>query len=265
MIKLPMIKLSLFALITALFVSSCAYRYSSSPPDAGASPDADALLKAMSTQLASSKNSRFTATRTMPKARAEKMNQPGKANVDVVLARPNGLAVKINGNGVTKEMIFDGRTFTVVDGFHNFYSKAPLQGSLDKVPGHLAEVYGFLPPLAEFIVSDPYTHIKSHVESVSYLGKGTVNEGGKTVPCHRIGLHGSLSDAELWLAIKDSLPRRLKVSATGSTPSDLIMDVDFLTWDLNAEVSDSAFRHQPTSGAEEIPMVSLSEAAAANR
>ena len=259
-----MIKRPLLALLTALLVSSCASRYSSSPPDAGASPDADALLKAMSTRLASSKHPRFTATRTMPKARAEKLNQPAKTNVDVVLARPNGLAVKINGSGITREMIFNGRTFTVVDGLNNFYSKAPLQGTLDKVPGHLAKVYGFLPPLAEFIVSDPYSHIKGHVESVSYLGKGTVNEGGKTVQCHRIGLHGSLSDAELWLAVTDSLPRRLKVSAAGSTPSDLIMDVDFLTWDLNAQVSDSTFRHQPASGAEEIPMVSLSEAAAAN-
>jgi hypothetical protein len=256
-----MINRPLLTLLTALLVSGCASRYSSSPPDAGASPDADALLKAMSSRLAASKYPRFTATRTMPKARAENMNQPAKATVDVVMSRPNGLAVKINSSGVTKEMIFDGRTFTVVDGLNNFYSKAPLQGTLDKVPGHLAKIYGFSPPLAEFIVSDPYSHIKSHVESISYLGK----EGGKTLPCHRIGLHGSLSDAELWLAVTDSLPRRLKVNATDSTPSDLIMDVDFLTWDLNAQVSDSTVRHQPAVGAEEIPMVSLSEAAAANR
>ena len=35
------------------------------------------------------------------------------------------------------------------------------------VPGHLARVYGFQPPLAEFIVSDPYRDIKGRVESVS--------------------------------------------------------------------------------------------------
>jgi len=256
-------KLPLLALTTALLVSGCASRYSSSPPDAGASPDADALLKAMSTRLASSNNYRFTATRTMPKERAEKMNQPAKADLDVVLARPSKLAVKITGKGAPGEMIFDGRTFTVVDGLNKFYSKAPLKGTLDKVPGHLAQVYGFQPPLAEFIVSDPYSDIKHRVESVSYLGKGTVNDGGQIVPCHRIGLQGRLADAELWLAVADSLPRRLKVIAKNSAGSDLIMDVDFLTWDMNAQVSDSAFRYQAPTGAEEIPMISLSEAAAA--
>ena len=258
-----MFKLPLLAISTALLFSSCATRYAILPPDAGVSPDADALLKTMSTRLASTKQFRFTATRTMPKALAEKMNQPAEAEVGVVVARPNMLAVKVTGKGAPREMIFDGRTFTVVDGLNNFYSKAPLPGTLDRVPGHLAQVYGFQPPLAEFIVSDPYTGIKERVESVSYLGKGSVNEGGKTVPCQRIGLQGGLADAELWLAVTDSLPRRLKLTTTKTAGSRVIMDVDFLTWDLQAQVSDSAFRYQPSAGSEETPMISLSEARAA--
>lgn len=257
-----MIKLHLLTICTALFVSGCASRYSSLPPDAGVSPDADALLKTMSTRLASANHYRFTATRTMPQARAEKMNQPAKAGVEVMVARPDKLAVKITGKGAPGEMIFDGRTFTVVDGLNNFYSKAPLQGTLDKVPGHLAQVYGFQPPLAEFIVSDVYRDIKGRVESVSYLGRGTVNEGGKTVQCQRIGLQGGLADAELWLAVADSLPRRLIVTAKSTAGSGMILDVDFLTWDLNAPAGDSAFRYQPPTGAAEIPMITLSEASA---
>jgi hypothetical protein len=259
-----MIQISLLALTTALLFSSCATRYTTLPPDAGAAPNADALLKTMSTRLASAKQYSFTATRTMPKARAEQMNQPAKADLEVVVARPNKMAVKITGKGAPGEMIFDGRTFTVVDGLNKFYSKAPLQGTLDKVPGHLEQVYGFKPPLTEFIISDPYSDIKNRVESVSYLGKGSVNEGGQTVQCHRIGLQGGLADAELWLAVTDSLPRRLKITAKKTTDIGLIMDVDFLTWDLKAQVNDSAFRYQPPSGAEEIPMISLSEANSKN-
>lgn len=257
--------LPLLAISTALLFSSCATRYTTLPPDTGASLNADALLKAMSTRLASAKQYSFTATRTMPKARAEQMNQPAKTDVEVVVARPNKMAAKITGKGAPGAMIFDGRTFTVVDGLNNFYSKAPLQGTLDKIPGHLEQVYGFKPPLTEFIVSDSYSDIKNRVESVSYLGKGSVNEGGQAVQCHRIGLQGQLADAELWLAVADSLPRRLKVNAKNTTGSDLIMDVDFLTWDMTAQTSDSTFRYQPTAGAVEIPMVSLSEAKAAQR
>ncbi|MES2467975.1 MAG: DUF2092 domain-containing protein [Verrucomicrobiota bacterium] len=260
-----MIKHTLLAISLALFASSCASRYTALPADHGVPPDADALLKSMSTRLASSSNYRFTATRTMEKERAEKMHQPAKAGVEVVVAKPDKLAVKVTGKGAPSEMIFDGRTFTVVDGLNRFYSKAQLRGTLDKVPGHLAQVYGFQPPLAEFIVSDVYQDIKGRVESVSYLGRGTVNEGGKSVQCQRIGLQGGLADAELWLAVSDSLPRRLIITAKPAAGSGTIMDVDFLTWDLNAPASDSTFRYQPPAGAEETPMISLSEAAAAQR
>jgi hypothetical protein len=253
-------KTSLLAIGAALLVSSCASRYTSSPPDAGASPNPDALLKSMSTRLASTKQYRFTADRTIPADQAKAKNQDPTAHVEVVVARPDKLAVKVSEGKAHREMIFDGSTFVVVDGANNFYSKAPLRGSLDKVPVHLAQVYGFQPPLAEFIISDPYRDLKHRVTGVSYLGKGTVRESGGGVQCHRIGMHGTHADAELWLGVADSLPRRLKATKTGSAGKDLLVDVDFLTWDMNHQASASAFRYQPASGATEIPMVTLDEA-----
>jgi hypothetical protein len=250
---------------TALLVSSCAPRYTASQPDAGATPDPDALLKSMSTSLASAKDYRFTATRTISEEQAEKTRQPSKTNVNVAVARPDKLAVKVSGKAALRSMIFDGRTFTVVDEENNLYSKAPLKGTLNQIPASLEKIYGFQPPLAEFIVSDPYQDIKHRVSGVSYLGKGSVRESGKTVQCHRIGLHGTAADAELWLGADDSLPRRLKATAKNSGGRDLLMDVDFLTWDMNPPMSGSTFDFQPRSGAVEIPMISLAEAKAKSR
>lgn len=258
-------KTSLLALGAALLVSSCASRYTSSPPDAGISPSPDALLKAMSTRLASTKQYRFTADRTIPVDQAKAKNQDPTARVEVVVARPDKLTVKVSEGKAHREMIFDGSTFVVVDGTNNFYSKAPLRGSLDKVPTHLAQVYGFQPPLSEFIISDPYSDLKRRVTGVSYLGKGTVRESGGVVQCHRIGMHGTHADAELWLGTADSLPRRLKATRTGSAGKDLLVDVDFLTWDMNHQAGASAFRHQPAAGAMEIPMVTLEEANKSHR
>ena len=252
--------LSILAIATALLVSSCASRYTSSPPDAGASPNPDALLKSMSTRLASTKQYRFTAHRTIAADQAKAQNQDPTAHVEVVVARPDKLVVKISEGKANREMLFDGSTFVVVDGANNFYSKAPLSGSLDKVPTHLAKVYGFQPPLAEFIISDPDRDLKRRVTGVSYLGKGIVRESGGVVQCHRIGMHGTHADAELWLGVADSLPRRLKATKTGSAGKDLLMDVDFLTWEMNHQAGASAFRYQPASGATEIPIVTLEEA-----
>jgi hypothetical protein len=256
-----MFKIPLFAISTALLVSSCAFCYATSPPAAGASPDPDALLKTMSTRLTSTKQYRFTVSNTVPEKVAAELHQQPKADVEVVVTRPDKLAARITNKGSTlREMIFDGRTFTVVDGVNHFYSQVPLRGSLDEAASQMAKVYGFRPPLAEFIISDSYRDIRSRFGTVSYLGEDTVRQSGRTVQCHRIGLPGKLADVELWLGTEDSLPRRLKATRKNSGGKDLLVDINFLTWDLNSQVSASAFRYQPAAGAEKIPMVSVAEA-----
>jgi hypothetical protein len=254
-------KQTLLAIATALLVSSCATRYATLPPDAGAAPNPDALLKSMSSRLASAKNYRFTASNTIPKEVAEAQHQQPENDVEVVVSRPAKFDAKISQKGVVaREMIYDGSTFTVVDGINNFYSKAAHRGTLDTAVAQMTKIYGFQPPLAEFLLSDPYRDLKHRVTGVTYLGKGTVRESGGAVQCHRIGMHGTLADAELWLGVADSLPRRLKATKTGSAGRDLLVDVDFLTWDLNPQVNSAAFRHQPAAGATEIPMITLEEA-----
>ncbi|MGL4398449.1 MAG: DUF2092 domain-containing protein [Luteolibacter sp.] len=255
-------KPAFLAIATALLASSCASRFTTLPPDPGTPPSPDALLKSMSTSLASAKSYRLTASRTISNDTTKKLHQPTKTNLDVAVARPDKLAVKVSGRSGLRSMTFDGKTFTVVDEENNLYSKTPLGGSLNQIPASLEKIYGFQPPLAEFIVSDPYQDIKHRVTGVSYLGRGSVRENGKAVPCHRISLHGTAADAELWLGVADSLPRRLKATAKNSEGGEPLMDVDFLTWDMNPTLSASTFQFQPRSGAEEIPMISLADAKA---
>ena len=260
-----MFKLPLLTISTALLVSTCAFLYAASPPDAGVSQDPDILLKAMSTRLASAKQYRFTVSKTIPTNVAKELGQQTKSNVEVVVARPDKLSAKITEKGATsREMIFDGRTFTVVDGVNHFYSPVPLQGSLDDAMTQLGKVYGFRPPLAEFMGSNPYRDLKSRVGTISYLGKDTVRQGNQALQCHRIGLRGKLADAELSLGMEDSLPRRLKATRSNSGGRDLLVDITFLTWDLNPQVSASAFRYQPPANAQKIPTITLAEAKTSN-
>ena len=260
-----MFKLPLLTISTTLLVSTCTFLYAASPPDAGVSPDPDTLLKTMSARLASAKQYRFTVSKTIPKKLAKELDQPTKSNVEVVVARPDKLSAKVTEKEATsREMIFDGRTFTVADEVNHFYSPVSLRGSLDDAMTQLGKVYGFRPPLAEFMGSNPYRDIKSRVETISYLGKDTVRQGGQEVQCHRIGLRGKLADAELWLGMDDSLPRRLKATRSNSEGKDLLVDINFLTWDLNPQVSASAFRYQPPTNAQKIPTITVAEANTSN-
>jgi len=253
--------LPFLAIGAALLLSSCASRYSSLPPDAGATPNPDVLLKAMSTRLASAKNYRFTASNTIAREVAEATHQQPNNDVEVVVSRPAMFDAKIGHKGrVAREMVYDGNTFTVVDGINNFYSKAVHRGTLDTAVAQMTKVYGFQPPLASFLVNDPYRDLKHRTTGVTYLGKGTVRESGGWFRCHRIGMHGTYAHSELWLGVAHSLPRRLNATKTDSAGADLLLDVDFLTWDMNPQVNASDFHHQAASGATEIPMITVAEA-----
>ena len=195
----------------------------------------------------------------MPKKVAQEFLQQTKSNVEITVARPDKLSSRIMYEGVAvREMFFDGRTFTIVDGRNRLYSQVPLRGSIDAAMAQLEKVFGFRPPLAEFTVSNPYRGIQSRVEGVTYLGQDTVRQGGRTVQCHRIGLRGNLADAELWLGAEDSLPRRLKATRSGSGGKDLLVDMNFVTWDFNPQAS--AFSYQPPANFQKIPMVTVAEA-----
>jgi len=92
--------LPFLAIGAALLLSSCASRYSSLPPDAGATPNPDVLLKAMSTRLASAKNYRFTASNTIAREVAEATHQQPNNDVEVVVSRTAIFEAKYGQKGI---------------------------------------------------------------------------------------------------------------------------------------------------------------------
>lgn len=216
-------------------------------------PNADQLLRQMSAKLAAAKSFSYSATREIDAALLEGRDLPEKANVSVTVQRPNKIAARATSKLGSRRVVFDGRTFSLLDAKSNHYAAVPMRTNIDGLVARLDEQYGFVPPLAEFALSNPYAEFRQQADTLAYLGRGRTSGGFLGLggeECHRLGLKGKAADAELWIAVGDGLPRKLV--ATFHRTGQPQLRIAFSAWNLAAPVADFTFT--PPQGAQKIEM-----------
>jgi len=238
------------------------------PPTAfahdAASPNADQILRQMSAKLAGAQQFTFKAHRQADAALVGS-DLPQDARLEVALARPNKIMTKAVGGKGGKNLYADGQNLTLQDPKQNLYATVPMRTSIDGLVDRIDRKYGFTPPIAEFVLSDPYKKgFKEAGMSVSYLGRGTRSAGflGRKTECHHLALKGKAADAELWVGVADQLPRML-VATFKDRPGHPKLTIEFSDWNMSASVNAGAFTFVPPKGAMKIPMRTTAEIEAA--
>jgi hypothetical protein len=109
------------------------------------------------------------------------------------------------------------------------YATVSLAGTIDDMVNALDERYGFTPPLADFVVNDPYRKFSTQIQSSLDKGKEAVNG----LECDHLTLTGEIADADVWISIADHLPRRF-VATFKDREGSPQLKVDFSDWNLAA-------------------------------
>ena len=240
---------------------SPAFAADAAKPAAATHPSADAILKKMSDTLAGAKSFSFKGTREFSNTFAADRNLQAKSDIVLTVQRPDRAMGTSTDGDRTRTLYFDGANFTMVDGKLNMYSTVPMKATLDTLPGQLAANYGMIPPLADFIVSDPHKDLKRRSKSVSFMGTDT--SGTPPVPTYHLKLSGTLADAELWIGVDDHLPRKMTAKVKSGADKGTKLAIEFADWNLSASVTDRTFVFSPPIGSQEIPMVTTAEIQAA--
>ncbi|PYK70901.1 MAG: hypothetical protein DME44_09720 [Verrucomicrobia bacterium] len=229
-------------------------------PVAATAQDADQILRQMSAKLAAAQSFTFKATRTVDPALLPGKKEPENARVAVTVQRPDKIAAHETSKQDERKFYADGQNLTLFDVQKNLYSIVPMQTSIDGLVEKIEQKYGFTPPLAEIAMSDVYKDIHQKAQSVSYLGQ--TSEGGEA--CHRLALSGKVVNAELWIGVSDQLPKRLVATVNGR-PGKPQVKLEFSDWNLAANLTDKDFAFVPPAEALKISMITIEEAAAAQK
>jgi len=215
-----------------------------------ANNDPDLLLRQMSEKLAQAKKLSFKVDRKLDAALVEGRDIAENAQIEISVSRPNKFLAKSDSKENVRHIFLDGHNISIYDETMKLYATVPVPGSIDEVVAKVDEKYGFTPPLAEFILSDPYRALGQQIKSKSYSGKENV----AGVECHRLTLSADVADSELWIGTADLLPRKL-VATFKDREGSPKFQADFSSWNLASSLDDTIFAFVAPKDAEKIEMV----------
>jgi hypothetical protein len=212
------------------------------------------MLRQMSDTLSHARHLTFTATRRLDATLAENIGMPESSTIEVAVSRPQMLRGRMVSKDDARTFYADGRSITLVDEHMKLYATEPVAGTIDEMVEALDAQFGFTPPLAEFVLNDPFQKFNKLIERSAYQGQEAI-EGQA---CDHLSLTGPIADAEVWIARANHLPRRF-IATFKDREGGPRLTLDFADWNLAATLDDSLFVFVPPAGTAKTTMVATAD------
>ena len=114
----------------------------------------------------------------------------------LTLNRPNKIHLTRAGGFSNVEMVFDGKTLTLLGKNTNLYAQIEAPGTIDQLVDVLRDKYHRPVPAADLLMSDPYKELMPLVTEVKDLGSGVIHG----VECDHLAFRTKEVDWQIWIA-----------------------------------------------------------------
>jgi hypothetical protein len=158
--------------------------------------EAKGLLKAMSDYLAAQKSISFGYDTNFEAVTKDHQKLLFASSGTLDLARPDKIRATRDGGFASVEMIFDGKTLTLLGKDANLYTQAEVPGSLDHLFDELRDKFHRPLPGADLLMSNVYDELMADVTDVKDLGSGVI--GG--TECDHLAFRAKDVDWQIWIA-----------------------------------------------------------------
>jgi hypothetical protein len=137
--------------------------------------DAKATLKAMSDYVGGQKTIELTFDSDIEIITPQLENIQFTNSGDALLSRPDKLRAHRVGGYADVEMVFDGKTVSVLGRNIDGYVQFEASGNLDKLIETLRAGYGVALPGADLLLSRSYDVLIADVMEAKYIGRGVID------------------------------------------------------------------------------------------
>lgn len=225
------------------------------PVPAGAqADDAPAVLKRMTDYIAAHPDisSQFDIEFDIITPDIEKIEFA--ASGTIARSAPNRVHATRHGGYSDVELIFDGKTTTIVDKYHNKYAQLSGPTSIDQLVGKLRGEYMMDLPAADLFVTKSYDELMDGVVTAKHVGIGVID--GQE--CEHLAFRDEDTDWQLWIRTGDRpLPCKYKItSKTLAAAPDYT--IRFYGWS-DAKTPESVYTFKPAAGAQAVSFDQLSD------
>jgi hypothetical protein len=217
--------------------------------------DAKALLKGMSDYLAAQKTLSLSYDSVYEVVSKDKQKLQLANSGTVELSRPDKIHVTRSAGFGEIELMFDGKTVSMLDKTENAYVQAEVPGTVDNLIDQLRDKFHRPLPAADLLGSNVYDVLMADVTEVKDLGSGVI--GG--TECDHLAFRTKELDWQIWIAQGENpYPCRYVIT---TTQVDQAPQFTFQVreWKAGSSADESHFSFKSPAGAKAMDIAALKE------
>jgi hypothetical protein len=209
---------------------------------------AKSLLKAMSDYLAVQKAISFDYDTNLEIVSSQQQKIGLASSGTLTLNRPDKLHVTRKGGFANLEMVFDGKTLTLLGKNANLYAQVDAPGTIDQLVDVLRDKYHRPVPAADLLMSDPYKELMPLVTDVKDLGSGVIHG----IECDHLAFRTKEVDWQIWIAQgARPYPCRYVITSKKVAGSPQYT-LDITAWKAGAEVASDGYKLEVPADARKL-------------
>lgn len=223
---------------------------------AGINPDADEILRSMSTFLAGAKAFSVTVDIGNEVVTNEGEKLQFNSHGTLVVQRPSQFYATRQGRFADVEMFYDGKAFTLYGKSLNAYLRKEVAGTMDDAIAAIEGAIGIDLPGTDLLLTNPYSVLSEGITGSGYHGMGFVDG----VECHHLSFREDQVDWQLWVKAGDEpLPMKYVITTKWMTGAPQY-SAQFGDWNLKPLISGDRFTFTAPQGAQKLDSLPVDEA-----
>jgi len=214
---------------------------------------AKAMLKAMSDYLAGQTTLSFSYDTNLEIVTDDHQTFLLASSGTMDLTRPDKFRGTRHGGFANVEMVFDGKTLTLLGKNANLYTQVDIPGTLDHLIDELRYEYGRPVPGADLLLSNVYDALMEDVVDVKDLGSGVI--GGNE--CDHLAFRNKDVDWQIWIAQGEHpYPCRYVITSRDMDQGPQY-SVQISNWKTGTDVAADDYAFKAPDGAKKVDLKGL--------
>jgi len=172
----------------------------------------------------------------------------------MLLSRPDKIRVSRTGGYADVDLVFDGKTLTVLGKNLNTFAQSDSPGTIDQLVARLRNEFGVAVPGADLLLSKAYDDLMTDVLDAKQIGRGIIDG----VECDHLAFRNTDVDWQIWIETGGRpIPHKYVITSKAVTgaPQYTLRIKD---WKADAPVASDAFAFKPPADAKKIEFAALS-------
>ncbi|MFL6730903.1 MAG: DUF2092 domain-containing protein [Sphingomicrobium sp.] len=210
--------------------------------------NAKALLKAMSDYLAAQKTISMAFDSTFEVVSKDHQKLQLATSGTVELNRPDKIHTTRKSGFSDTEMVFDGKTVSLLGKGQNAYVQAEAPGTIDNLIDQLRDKFHRQLPGADLLQSNVYDTLMADVTDIKDLGSGVIN--GQE--CDHLAFRAKDTDWQIWIAQGEHpYPCRYVITSKDVDQAPQFT-MEIRDWKAGGSAAASDFTFTPPAGAKKL-------------